>query len=242
MSDYWFDITGINNFWIRRRFAVLHRLTWKFIAEVQHIAEVGCGHGLLQRQIEDAYQKPVVGFDLNEYALKRNVSRHSKLYCYDISDRHPGMAKRFDLVFLFDVLEHVREEDDFLAAVKFHLTDGGMLLVNVPAGQWAYSTYDQAVGHVRRYSANTLRRVAERNDLIFDRWSYWGLPLIPTLLARKLWLAGRKDQKEIVSRGIDAGSGIANSMLGLLSACEVIPQRLVGTSLMAVVRKKYRGS
>jgi SAM-dependent methyltransferase len=234
MADQWFDIADTSHFWVRRRFEVLQRLAGKWISSAQQMAEIGCGHGLLQRQIEDAYGSEVTGFDLNEYALKRNVSRSSQLYCYDISQLDVALQERFDVIFLFDVLEHIADEDEFLKAILFHLKAGGKLIVNVPAGQCAYSTYDKAVGHVRRYSIGTLQKTAQRNHLETTSWTYWGLPLVPTLLLRKLWLMGWQDQDKIVSVGLDSRTPAINKALGILSRCEPIPQKILGTSLLAV--------
>jgi hypothetical protein len=55
MADRWFEIASIDHFWVRRRFDVLRRLAGDWIANSRAMAEIGCGHGLLQRQIEDAY-------------------------------------------------------------------------------------------------------------------------------------------------------------------------------------------
>src|SRR5438309_10013839 len=88
MGDWWFDIATINHFWIRRRFDVMKRLGDALIRGSREIAEIGCGNGLLQKSIEDYYQRSVVGFDLNEVALRKNVSS-SPLYCYDIFENRP---------------------------------------------------------------------------------------------------------------------------------------------------------
>ena len=121
------------------------------------------GHGLLQRQIEDVYAREVMGFDLNDYALKQNVSRRSRVCCYDIFQKDTVLQGKFDVIFLFDVLEHMSDEHLFLNAVLFHLKPQGKLVINVPAGQWAFSSYDNAAGHLRRYSIRTLSESAERN-------------------------------------------------------------------------------
>lgn len=237
MAQHWFEIASMEHFWVRRRFAVLQRLAEKRIWAARELAEVGCGHGLLQTQVEDAYGKDVSGFDLNESALKQNVSGRSKLYCYDIFQRDAALRERFDLIFLFDVLEHISDESAFLQALLFHLSPFGSLLVNVPAGQWAFSAYDDAAGHVRRYSVTTLQIVMAANGLALKEWTYWGLPLVPSLLARKLWLMGKRDEKEIISAGFDSRSFVVNTMMGLLSGLEWIPQRVLGTSLMAVFQR-----
>lgn len=237
MAQHWFDIASVDHFWVRRRFAVLQRLAGKRILAARELAEVGCGHGLLQKQLEDAYGKEVSGFDLNDSALRQNVSGRSKLYCYDIFQRDAALGEGFDLIFLFDVLEHISDESGFLQALPFHLSPSGSLLVNVPAGQWAFSAYDDAAGHVRRYSIKTLQMVMAANGLALKEWTYWGLPLVPSLLLRKFWLTGKRDEKEIISAGFDSRSVFVNRLMGLLSGLEWIPQRFLGTSLMAVLQR-----
>lgn len=237
MGQHWFEIASVDHFWVRRRFAVLQRLAEKRILAAQQLAEIGCGHGLLQKQVEDAYGREVSGFDLNETALGQNVSSRSRLYCYDIFKRHAALCERFNLIFLFDVLEHISDESAFLGALLFHLSPSDTLLVNVPAGQWAFSVYDNAVGHVRRYSIKTLQKVMAANGLTLKEWTYWGLPLVPPLLLRKLWLIGKRDEKEIIRAGLDSRSSLINRMMGLLSGLEWIPQRFLGTSLMAVFQR-----
>jgi 2-polyprenyl-3-methyl-5-hydroxy-6-metoxy-1,4-benzoquinol methylase len=237
MAEQWFEIALLDHFWVRRRFTVFQRLARRRVSTARELAEVGCGHGLLQRQIEDAYGREVWGFDLNECALKQNVSRRSKLCCYDIFQRDAGLLGRFDLLFLFDVLEHISDESAFLQALLSHLSPAGSLVVNVPAGQWAYSSYDKAAGHVRRYSIHTLKKVMAANGLALREWSYWGLPLMPALFLRKFWLMGRHEENEIITAGFDSRSSAVNTMMGFLSALEWVPQRFLGTSLMAIFER-----
>src|SRR2546422_1780798 len=201
MADRWFEIASIDHFWVRRRFAVLQRLAGQRISAARELAEFGCGHGLLQRQIEDTDGREVTGFDLNDHALKQSVSRRSKVCCYDIFQRDPALYNRFDAIFLFDVLEHISDESQFLQALLFHLAPGGTLIINVPAGHWAYSTYDIAAGHMRRYSVETLQKTACASSFSLREWSYWGLPLVPALLVRKIWLLGKRDQNKIITAG-----------------------------------------
>jgi len=234
MADQWFEIASTEHFWVRRRFEVLRGLAGGWLAGGGELAEIGCGHGLLQRQIEDAYGLRVTGFDLNDFALKRNVSRHSRVCCYDIFQREAALRVRFNVIFLFDVLEHIADEDGFLEAVLYHLAPGGKVVVNVPAGQWAFSGYDRSAGHVRRYSFETLKDAMGRKGLKTREWSYWGLPLVPVLALRKLWLLGKSDQQEIITAGFDSRSCTVNKMMGMVSSMEHIPQHWLGTSLMGV--------
>jgi SAM-dependent methyltransferase len=236
MADRYYDIASTEHFWIRRRFRVLNLLAGDLVSEARRMAEVGCGTGLLQRQIEDAHGREVAGFDLNEVALKKNVSRLSSVHCYNILERNPALQGRFDVIFLFDVLEHVADEIGFLNALIFHLSPGGRLILNVPACQWAYAEYDRADGHLRRYSINTLRTAVEPSNFGIMNWTYWGLPLVPLMLLRKILFRSKSDGDAVVSAGFAVGSKFINQLLGFVAKCEAIPQRLIGSSLMAILQ------
>jgi len=239
MTDGYFELASLDHFWVGRRFEVFRILAGELVTGAREMAEVGCGHGILQRQVEQQYGRELTGFDLNENGLKHNLSKFSRVCSYDIHQRLEPLRARFDLVFLWDVLEHISNEDKFLQALVFHMAPGGRLVVNVPAGEWAYSGYDRAAGHVRRYSIHTLRKVAERNQLDLKKWSYWGLPLVPVLLVRKLWCLRKDSLSKTYSAGFDPESTTVNGALGALSRCEWIPQKLAGTSLMAVFQAAY---
>jgi 2-polyprenyl-3-methyl-5-hydroxy-6-metoxy-1,4-benzoquinol methylase len=237
MTDGYFELASLDHFWVRRRFEVFQKLAGGLVQSSKEMADVGCGHGMLQRQVEEAYGREVTGFDLNEGGLKRNLSRSSKVCCYDVFEKNPIFQSRFDLIFLWDVIEHIADEDSFLQAVLFHLARGGKLVVNVPAGRWALSGYDRAAGHFRRYSQRTLLEVLGKNGLEVMTWSYWGLPFLPTLAFRKLWLRGEGVQQRAYSTGFAVGGSAVNKLCGVLSHIELIPQKLAGTSVMAVAER-----
>jgi 2-polyprenyl-3-methyl-5-hydroxy-6-metoxy-1,4-benzoquinol methylase len=237
MADGWYDIASLDHFWIRRRLDVLRCLAEPIIRGAHQIAEIGCGNGLVQRAIEDEYGISVTGFDLNDFALKKNIARQSPIYCYDIYDRVSDFRARFDLVLLLDVIEHIREEAAFLESVAYHMTDSAVLIINVPAYQSLYSNYDRAVGHIRRYTISSLERVLVANGFRMRAATYWGAPLLPLLAARKALLTFRKQQANIVSSGMDPGSRVANQVLGQISRCEPLPQKMGGTSVMCVFEK-----
>jgi SAM-dependent methyltransferase len=240
MTDGYFELASLDHFWVARRFEVFRQLAGHLMENAGEIAEIGCGQGLLQRQIEEAYGRAIIGFDLNETGLAHNLSKFSRVCCYDIYQCDSTFKQRFDLVFLWDVIEHIQEEDAFLQAVLFHLAPGGKLVVNVPAGEWAFSEYDRAAGHYRRYSIRSMRETAERSGLEIVRWSYWGLPLVPTVALRKLWLMGKRNLREVYSSGFGVRIKPVNSALRFISKWELIPQKIAGTSLMSVLELRNR--
>jgi SAM-dependent methyltransferase len=235
MADDWFEVAPLDHFWMRRRFEVLQRQAGDIVRDAKQIAEIGCGHGAVQRQIEDFYGREVSGFDLHEAALKGSLSQISPIYCYDIFDRNPQIEAKFDLIVLFDVIEHLKDEDAFLSAVEYHLAPKGRLLINVPALQFLFSRYDVAQGHFRRYSLAGLESLAKRNGWRVESSTYWGLPMVPLLWLRKQWLKGQSEDA-VVSSGF-ATQGAMNKILLHTSRYELIPQRFLGTSVMAVLQK-----
>lgn len=234
MTDWYYDLASLDHFWVRRRFEVLKRMADPLLRSAAHAAEIGCGNGLLQRSIEDHYGIPVAGFELNEVALQKNVSRVSPLYCYDIHQHYPEFRAHFDVLLVFDVLEHIENEAAFLESIKYHLAGSGTLLINVPAHRFLYSAYDRAAGHFRRYSIKSLAATVEPGGFKLRSITYWGMPLAPLLLARKVLGSIHRSQQQAYSAGFSPGRRSVNSALALLAHCEPLPQKICGTSVMAV--------
>jgi SAM-dependent methyltransferase len=67
----------------------------------------------------------------------------------------PAEAK-FDTILYMDVLEHIADDRQELECVARRLTQGGCLVVLVPAHQFLFSPFDAAIGHHRRYSLKRL--------------------------------------------------------------------------------------
>jgi len=66
----------------------------------------------------------------------------------------------FDTILYLDVLEHIADDKCEIDRAARLLARGGTLVVLAPAHQFLFSRFDEAVGHVRRYSAAGLRALA----------------------------------------------------------------------------------
>jgi len=71
-----------------------------------------------------------------------------------------GERDFFDTILYMDVLEHIADDRAELAGAALHLQAGGHLIVLAPAHQWLFTPFDEAVGHFRRYTRQTLRSAA----------------------------------------------------------------------------------
>src|SRR5271166_3625504 len=123
MADEWFDIVNLDHFWTKRRFDVLTTLLRRLSVSPGRACEIGCGHGLVQRQIEDRFSIPVDGIDLNLSALKSSVSGKGRLFCYDIFEERPEFRETYEFLILFDVLEHIEDQLGFHLRARSTLCD-----------------------------------------------------------------------------------------------------------------------
>lgn len=84
----------------------------------------------------------------------------------DFVEIHAGMladlpaAPSFDCLIYIDVLEHITDDREELARAFARLRPGGRLAILAPAWQLLFSAFDRAIGHHRRYTVSTLRRIA----------------------------------------------------------------------------------
>jgi SAM-dependent methyltransferase len=63
----------------------------------------------------------------------------------------------FELVGLFEVLEHVREDERLLAELARIVRPGGHLVLALPLQMRLFNTWDKYAGHMRRYEPDELQ-------------------------------------------------------------------------------------
>lgn len=98
----------------------------------------------------------------------------------------PFAGERFDLICLFDVLEHIEEDTETLAAVKKLLAEGGRIFITVPAHSWLWGVHDQILHHKRRYSAAELSDKILAARLRPEKLSYFNTFLFPLVVAARI--------------------------------------------------------
>jgi SAM-dependent methyltransferase len=178
--------------------------------------------------------------DLNAGALFHSLPGRGRTALYNIHDRAPDLAAKYDAIILFDVIEHIDDPVSFMSSALYHLKTGGHVFINVPALQSLYSKFDVAVGHCRRYNKGTLEAELAKAGIrkVDDR--YWGLTMLPLLALRKLWLSLRSEGPAtgttVVQRGLVPPGKLADAVLTAMMQVEtsVIANPPLGTSLLYV--------
>jgi SAM-dependent methyltransferase len=149
------------------------------------IVEIGAGTGGNMRMLEQF--GAVTAVEMSD--LAREIAREKTgrdFLAGHLPDNIPVAPQSCDFVCLFDVLEHVAEDEASLRAIREMLKPGGRVILTVPAHQWLWSTHDVGLHHMRRYSRNLLRERIEKAGFAIDRMSYTNAALFPAAVLARL--------------------------------------------------------
>ena len=155
-----------------------------------------------------------------------------------LPDELPDFPEPFDLICLFDVLEHVERDVEALGALGRRLAPGGRLLVTVPAYPWMWSGHDTVLHHFRRYTRKGLAGIMREAGLEVDRLTNFNTLLFPAAAAARLATAAVGGKG---SPGSGTRPGSLNTALGRVFSSERVLLRRTdlpfGLSLMAVASR-----
>ena len=237
----WYPLSAVDHFWFEWRLAAALGLAAEAGLDLRaplRALDVGGGTGVLRDQLEHVTAWTIDLADLNRGALLAARPGRGRHLYYDIGEVRPELAGSYDVVLLFDVLEHVEDTAPFLRALVAHLKPGGTLLVNVPALPVLYGAYDVAAGHVRRYVPRTLRAELEGSGLQVRETRYWGLSMVPVLLLRRVTQRSGTPAGELIRSGFQPPSPFVHAMLRRLARAEtrLLPRPPLGTSVLMAAR------
>jgi 2-polyprenyl-3-methyl-5-hydroxy-6-metoxy-1,4-benzoquinol methylase len=241
--DDWYELANAEHFWMHWRQAVALRMIDSTGLERDRelrAFDIGCGAGLFRDQLEGATSWIVDATDLNLAALRQVKPGRGRTLYYDVTEEAGDLLGSYDVVFLFDVIEHVEDVRGLLASAIRHLRPGGHLFINVPALQALFSAYDVAAGHLRRYSRKTLEAELSGLPCRPGPTHYWGFGLLPLLVARRL-LVGRQPTEATIRTGFRPPSRLVNQALKAISKIELrlLKYTPLGTSVMGVARRHF---
>lgn len=204
-------------------------------AQTRRLLDVGGACSILSQELARFGEvtmvepdEPTAAFAKEQFGLDVRVGR--------LPDQLP-VEGLFDVITLFDVIEHVDDDLAALRAVRELLRPGGLLVVTVPALMMLWSDHDVANHHFRRYEKQQLSSVLERAGFSIERLTYFTSLLFPLVALQRL--AGRlRPSKEKPEYDVKVPSAPVNqALLGAMTVERNLMRRFdmpIGSSLVAV--------
>jgi 2-polyprenyl-3-methyl-5-hydroxy-6-metoxy-1,4-benzoquinol methylase len=213
---------GDHKYWSQERMPMYRDFQRRFIAgRSGRLVDMGCGLGFFLKSMARYSQWESHGCEIspsaaayarNTLGLKNVIN--SRLESVDLP------LRSFDVITMWDVIDHIPYPDDLLNRCHQLLKNGGLCFIRTPNvdvqltrarlkqslfGMKPDSTYLQARDHVHQYSVDSIYRLLERNR--FTRIKFIHLaPVQPTGMA-KLPVKFAKVAGSMAIRALDTISG-----------------------------------
>ncbi len=137
----------------------------------------------------------------------------------------PFADASFDVVAAFDVIEHCAPEALALSEAARVLAPGGVFLMSVPAYQWAWTDFDEANHHHRRYTRRRAVDAVTRAGFRVERATYAFGATFPAFAADRLPASGERAPCRRTRTGRHRARAPAGAPAGRAGAAARHPRR-----------------
>ena len=202
------------------------------------VLDAGCGVGYGSAYLAEVARR-VVGVDVSDaaidYARERYASDNIEFLIGDLLEL--DLRARFDVICAFEVIEHLRDPEQFVAKARELLKDDGVLIASTPRTKGASARPDNPY-HEREYTAPEFERLLRAE---FPHVSVYGQRRVRTARHRalqRLDLLGLRRHVPLVRRASRLVTGTASMDDVSTSEIEISANALDdATELVAVCRQ-----
>jgi SAM-dependent methyltransferase len=172
-STYWWHVA-------KRKLAIT--LLRRFAEPPGLLVEGGIGaSGNLQEFQRLGYD--VQGFDVLPEAISMAQQKGIETVgIHDLEKPWPVKEKARAVV-LLDVLEHIADSVGALQNIKEILAPDGAVVLTVPAYPCLFNSWDEKLGHFRRYTTRMLRKEVAQSGLKIKWLGHWNSFTLPAAIA-----------------------------------------------------------
>jgi len=175
------------NFWFRSRNRLLVWALRRYFPGAKNFLEIGCGTGFVLSGMREAFPGLTLsGSEIFTAGLGFAAGRLPGVELFQMDARRIPLRDEFDVIGAFDVLEHIKEDEEVLSQMYEATRGGGGILVTVPHHPFLWSRVDEYARHIRRYRARELKEKAGRAGFGVLRVTSFVSLLLPLLLASRL--------------------------------------------------------
>ncbi len=245
-SNDQFFIIEPTSFWFRHRNKVLLEALKHWPANgLFH--DIGGGNGFVSYQLQEN-EVPTVLIEPGPKGVANAKKRGVKKVVCSTFENAGLKEKSVAAVGLFDVVEHIEDDEAFLGKVRSYLADNGRVYITVPAYNILWSEEDSQVGHYRRYTTKKIKALLQKVgfEVEYSTYLFAFLPL-PIFFTRsiftKLGLKWKyndqsKLEKEHANNSSSFSAGIINALCNFeLNRIKKKKSIFTGSSCFMVARK-----
>jgi len=144
----------------------------------------------------------------------------------DFANIYPKLLQQFDTVIALNVIEHIEDDKLVINNCKKLLKPGGRIIILVPAFFKLYNSFDEELGHFRRYDKKSLATLLQSQQLKIINIEYFNCAGI-----LGWWFTGSVLKRKIIPRNqLD----IYEKMVPLFRFFDKLLLKRIGLSVIAV--------
>lgn len=146
-----------DNFWFTSRNGMIIQTMRTSFPQTASFLEIGCGTGFVLSAIQDAFPDwAIAGGEYFAEALEYTRRRVKQAPLFQLDAQQLPFEKHFDVIGMFDVLEHIDDDAAVLGQLYKACKVGGGIILTVPQHPFLWSQFDDYSFHRRRYTAQGL--------------------------------------------------------------------------------------
>ncbi len=178
------------------------------------LLEVGCAHGWFLERTKLFFDVYGVEPDQNIYAGTRRKGLNVRLgYFPDVLEA----GEAFDVIVFNDVLEHIPDVNEVLIACRQHLTDKGMLVINLPNSKGLFYQVSKLLcrlsvtsffermwqkglpsPHVHYFDDENLARLLRSHDMVVKKTGRLSTVELSSLYKRVAYVGGGSSARNLL--------------------------------------------
>lgn len=234
-----FDYLNDNHWWFVARKKILKNLLKNSIKEeVGEILDIGSGPGGNVGTLLEVSTK-ITCLEPSSEAIKFSQKKYPKLEIIQGCFPETIPNRKFDMITMLEVLEHISGDSEAVKSVFSLLKPGGYYFITVPSYMFLWSEHDEHVHHKRRYTKKQIIDLLEKTGFNIKRITYFNTLLFPAIALVRIFKSffniktGNTD--------FDIGSPIINNLFARIFGFEAILLKKInfpfGVSLFCIAQK-----
>lgn len=237
------DPTGLQT--LERFAAAIHFNRWLFDTIRPyckgHVLEVGSGIGNISKLfLENNFhlttsdlRQEYCNYVLQQFGSNPHLAGVASidLSAPDFTQRYEHLLQQFDTIVALNVVEHIEDDKKAVHNCMQLLKPGGHLVILVPAYQALYNLFDKELGHYKRYTGSSLRRLEEEAGLEVIHQQYFNAVGIIGW-----YVDGRLLNRRIIPR---KQLMVFDKLIPVIKLVDTISFHSIGLSTIAVGRKTH---